>query len=185
MIEAIKTKEFYFLTLSLMLGTSVFFILNPSFKTLAAERGLSESIGTALVMLTGVANALGRLGVPLLSDKIGREKAAITIIVATALCALLLCIVQSFPFMATVAVIAFCYGGYSGIYPVLTADYFGIKNVGSNYGAVMMGFALSALCFPMLIGTIENYMAKFIVLAVLAAVGAVLVRLLTAAKKES
>jgi len=184
MAETIRTKEFYFITLSLMLVTAAFFILNPSFKSLAVERGLDESAGTAVVMLTGVANALGRLGVPLLSDKIGREKAALTFIIATSACALLLSFAMGFTFMTAVAVIAFCYGGFSGIYPVLTADYFGIKNVGSNYGAVMAGFALSALTLPMLIGLIEAVTVKFIVLAAMAAASAVLVMLLLKAKKE-
>ena len=182
--EAIKTKEFYFITLSLMLATAAFFILNPSFKAFAAERGLGEAIGTVVVMLTGVANALGRLGAPLLSDKIGREKAALAIISATSACALVLCFAQGFLFMATIAIIAFCYGGYSGIYPVLTADYFGLKNVGSNYGAVMVGFAVSALTFPMIIGTIGSDVAKFIVLAALAAIGAALVIMLMASNKK-
>ncbi len=182
--QALKTKEFYFITISMMLATAAFFILNPSFKTLAAERGLNASIGTVVVMLTGVANALGRLGVPFLSDKIGREKTAFITIVATGLCALLLCFVQGITFMATIAIIAFCYGGYSGIYPVITADYFGIKNVGSNYGAVMVGFALSALVFPMVIGLITGVTVKFIVLASLGAIGAILVILLMRSNKE-
>ena len=181
--ETIKTKEFYLLTLSLMLATAAFFILNPSFKALAIERGLGDSAGTLVVMLTGVANALGRLGTPLLSDKIGREKSAVVIILATAACALLLSFAGGIVFMATIAVIAFCYGGFSGIYPVLTADYFGLKNVGSNYGAVMMGFALSALTFPMLIGLINNIIIKFIVLGALAAVGAFLIFLLTGSRR--
>jgi OFA family oxalate/formate antiporter-like MFS transporter len=182
--EAIKTKEFYFITFSLMLATAAFFILNPSFKTFAAERGLGESVGTVVVMLTGVANALGRLGTPLLSDKIGREKAAMTIILVTAIGALLLCFAQGFLFMAVIALIAFCYGGFSGIYPVLTADYFGIKNVGSNDGAVMVGFALSALTFPMIISRISDVTIKFIVLASLAAVGVILMVLLMNSKKK-
>jgi OFA family oxalate/formate antiporter-like MFS transporter len=182
--ETIKTKEFYFITLSLMLATAAFFILNPSFKTFAAERGLGESIGTVIVMLTGVANALGRLGAPLLSDKMGREKAALSIILITSICALLLCFAQGFLFMGTIAVIAFCYGGFSGIYPVLTADYFGIKNVGSNYGAVMTGFALSALTFPVIISMINNVTVKFIVLAFLAAAAAVLIILLMNLRKS-
>ncbi|MDR0292587.1 MAG: MFS transporter [Oscillospiraceae bacterium] len=184
MSEAVRTKEFYYITLSLMLATAAFFILNPSFKSLAADRGLEASAGTAVVMLTGVANALGRLGTPLLSDKIGRENAAFTVIAVTAACSLLLIFAQGFAFMAVIAVTAFCYGGFSGIYPVLTADYFGIQNVGSNYGAVMLGFAVSALTFPMVIGLIEDITAKFIVLGLLAAVGAVLVLLLLAAKKK-
>jgi OFA family oxalate/formate antiporter-like MFS transporter len=185
MTETIKTKEFYFISVSLMVGTAAFFILNPSFISFAIQRGLSDSIGTVLVMLTGIANALGRLGVPLLSEKIGREKAALTIILVTALCAVLLIFVQSYIFMATVALIAFCYGGYSGIYPVLTADYFGIKNVGSNYGAVMVGFALSALTFPMIIKLIDDVTLKFIVLASLAAVGVLLMIFLMASKKKT
>jgi len=184
MSEALKTWQFYFITFSLMFATAAFFILNPSFKTLAAERGLDAGFGTLLVMITGVANALGRLFTPLLSDKIGREKAAFSIIFATALCAFALCFASGVLFMAVVFVIAFCYGGYSGIYPVITADYFGIKNVGSNYGAVMVGFALSALCFPMLIGAVQQPVVKFIVLGALALVGGVLVLVLQSSKKK-
>jgi len=182
--EAMKTKEFYFITLSIMFSTAAFFILNPSFKSFAAERGLNESAGTMIVMLTGVANALGRLGAPLLSDKLGREKAALLIITATSVCALILIYAGGGVFMAAVAVTAFCYGGFSGIYPVLTADYFGIKNVGSNYGAVMTGFAISALTFPMIISLVNNVTIKFIILASLAAVAAVLMLLLMKSGKQ-
>jgi OFA family oxalate/formate antiporter-like MFS transporter len=185
MTEAIKTKEFYYITLSLMFAIAVFFILNPSFKSLASERGLDPSIGTVVVMLTGVASALGRLGAPLMSDKMGREKATLTIILATAICSLLLCFVQGYLFMAVIAVIAFCYGGYSGIYPVLTADYFGIKNVGSNYGAVMMGFAIAALTFPMIFSLITNVTLKFIILSSLATAGVILMILLMMSKRKA
>ncbi len=176
--EILKTKEFYFITISLMLATSVFFILNPSFMSLAAERGLDPSMATVLVMITGVANALGRLGAPLLSDKIGREKAAFIIIAITVIGAGLLCFINGIALIAVIAAIAFCYGGYSGIYPVLTGDYFGIKNVGSNYGAVMVGFALSALLFPIIMNYVTDQITKFIILGGLAAIGAILVLLL-------
>lgn len=183
--EILRTRSFYFITLSLMLGTAAYFILNPSFKTLSLERGLSAGIGTALVMITGIANSLGRLVVPLLSDRIGREKAAIVILCATGLCALLLSVAGGVLFLAAVAVIAFCYGGYSGIYPLITADYFGITNVGSNYGAVMVGFAMSALFFPMLAAGVANVTARFILLGGVALAGAVLVTLLLRGKAKA
>ena len=182
--EMLRTRSFYFITLSLMLGTAAFFILMPSLKTLAAERGLDKEIATVLVMISGVANALGRLGVPLLSDKIGRERAALTVLVLTMLGAVSLCFVQGFMFVAVVAVIAFCFGGYSGVYPVMTADYFGVRHIGANYGAVMIGFATSALVVPMVISQIHNETAKFIVLAALATLGATLVLILLHAKKN-
>ena len=182
--EMIKKPAFFMIMFSMMFLTSSYFILNPSFKILADERGLAASIGTVLVMITGVANALGRLGIPMLADKIGREKAIITIIAATAVATGALCFVQGPLFMIAVAVIAFCYGGSSGVYPLITADYFGIKNIGSNYGAIMVGFAISALLFPMGIGLISSVTVKFIVLACLVAVGGVLVTVLLLQKSR-
>jgi OFA family oxalate/formate antiporter-like MFS transporter len=181
--EALRTKEFYYIALSLMLGIAAYFILNPSFKTMAVERGLDAAVGTAIVMVTGVANALGRLAIPVLSDKIGREGGALVILLLTAVCAVALAFAQGFLFMAAVAVIAFCYGGYSGVYPLIVGDTFGMDNVGSNYGMVMLGFAASALFMPMIIGAISSDMARFIVLAALAAVGFVMVILLKQANK--
>jgi OFA family oxalate/formate antiporter-like MFS transporter len=183
--EIIKTKEFYLITFTLVFGAAAFFILNPSFKTLAAERGIDASVATLIVMLTGVASSLGRLGVPLLSDKIGREQAALVSGLATAVCALLLVFAQGPLFMTAIAVIAFCYGGGSGIFPVLIADYFGIKNVGSNFGAVMIGFAISALTFPIIFTTITDVTIKFITLGSISAIGVLLlVLLMKFGKKE-
>jgi len=182
--ETIKTKEFYYLALSLAVATAPFFILNPSFITYASQRN-AESFGLIIVMMTGVANACGRLIVPILSDKIGREYAAITVLAVTAICALLLSFAQSGLFIASVLATAFCFGGLPGLYSVFASDYFGIKNAGANYGAIMMGFALSALTFPMFIGLIQNDMMKFITLSAMAAVGVILIILLLRAKKKS
>jgi OFA family oxalate/formate antiporter-like MFS transporter len=176
-LEMIKTPRFYLIALSLMLGTSVFFIINPDLKDLATKRGL-ESFATMIVMFTGIANALGRLGAPLLSDKIGREMADVIILAVTALGAFGLCFAEGILLIVIIAAVAFCYGGYSGLYPVLTSENFGIKNIGSNYGAVMVGFMLSALLFPVVINKIESQQLRFIILGALAAVGAVLVIIL-------
>jgi OFA family oxalate/formate antiporter-like MFS transporter len=182
--EALKTGRFYLITFSLMFGTSVFFILNPSFKTLAAERGL-EAFGTMLVMMTGVASALGRLAFPLVSEKIGRETTAAAAIGLTALCAFALSFAGGFLFMASVAVCAFCYGGYSGIYPLLSGDHFGLRNVGSNYAAVMCGFAVSALFFPAVLTGLFSGTALFIALGVIGLAGVALIVILSRSGKRS
>jgi len=181
--ETIKTKEFYLIALSLAVATAPFFILNPSFITYANARGVPE-FGTIIVMMTGVANACGRLAIPLLSDKIGREKAAIAVVLFTSICAFVLCFAQGFLFILIVLLTAFCFGGLPGLYSVLASDYFGIKNAGANYGAIMMGFALSALTFPMFIGLINNDSIKFITLSIMAAAGVVLLFLLMVSKKK-
>ena len=194
--EALKTKAFYMIALSMMFFTASYFILNPSFKDFAANRGLGDNIGTVIIMMTGVASSLGRLAVPLLADKIGRENATFSIIAATAVATAALCVNSGVVYIGAVAIIAFCYGGSSGVYPLVTADHFGLKNVGSNYGAVMVGFALSALFFPMIVGKIQvtdavgvvnmesTMIIKFIVLAGLAGIAAVLMFLLSRARKK-
>ena len=182
--ETIRTKQFYLIALSLAVATAPFFILNPSFITYAETRN-AASFGVIIVMMTGVANACGRLVVPLLSDKIGREKAALSVLAVTSLCAVVLSFAQGGLFIASVLATAFCFGGLPGLYAVLASDYFGIKNAGANYGAVMMGFALSALTFPMLIGLIQNDTMKFITLSFMAAFGVILIILLMVIKKKT
>jgi len=175
-IEMIKNVRFYLITLSMMFGMSVFFVLTPDLKDLAGARN-AASLATVLVMVMGIANSLGRLCVPLLSDKIGRESADIIILAATAIGAFCLCFafVGGVWLIVIISMIAFCYGGIAGLYPVLTSDNFGIKNVGSNYGAVMIGFMVSALLFPFLISKIEAQTLKFATLGIFAAFAAVLI----------
>jgi OFA family oxalate/formate antiporter-like MFS transporter len=170
--QMVKTPRYYLLTFSLMFGTSVFFIINPDLMDLANDRGLA-GFATYLVMFTGVANALGRLVTPLLSDKIGRVSANISILSITALGAFGLTFAQGPLLAVAIAAVAFSFGGYPGLYPVLTAEYFGIKNVGANFGMVMIGFMLSALVFPVAAGRIADPSLRFILPGSLAALGAV------------
>jgi len=175
--EMIKTLRFYLIALSMMFGMSVFFVINPDLKDLAFNRD-AASFATVLVIVMGISNSLGRLCVPLLSDKIGRETTNIFILALTALGAFCLCFVTGFWLIATIAIVTFCYGGFAGLYPVLISDNFGIKNVGSNYGMVMFGFMISALLFPILISKIDAQTMKFIVLGIFATISTALTILL-------
>ncbi len=186
--EMLKTKQFYLITLSLMLGTPAFFMLNPLLKIMGTDRGLSDGLALAGVMITGVASASGRLIAPIISDKIGREKAILLLLSITALCAALLVFVQGASFIAAIAFVAFSYGGYSGVFPVITADYFGVKNLGANYGYVMVGFGLSALIFPNISGVImrtnPNSPLPFIISLALCILGVIFVLMLKKGKTE-
>ncbi len=173
--EMLKTKEFYFIAVSMMFGISLYFILNPSFNTLAQERGLTAELATVMVMLTGIANALGRLFFPLLSDKAGIKIAASSLGFLTAISGFALIFISGIPLMIAVILTAFCYGGFSGTYPILTGKTFGLKNIGSNYGMVMVGFALSALVFPTVLSFVPDMTMKFVILSILALVSAGLI----------
>lgn len=177
--EMIKKVDFYLIFFAMMFLTAAFFIINPSLAKLAPMYGFNAEFGATLVMIAGLSNSAGRLAVPLLGEKIGRRGAVLTILLITAVGAASLCINNSVLFVAAIAATAFCYGGSSGIFPLVTADHFGLKNIGSNYGAVMVGFMCSTLLFPIIIGQLStgegaDNTVKYLALAAVAAVGALL-----------
>ncbi len=169
--EMLKTNTFFLITLAMMFGTSVYFILNPSFKTLSLERGLDDNMATIMIMLTGVSNAIGRLVFPIISDKTSRSFACLLTLLITTLGAFMLIFAQGYFLMAVVILIAFCYGGTSGAFPLITGKFFGLKNIGSNYGCVMVGFSLSALLFPIALSFVSNQIILFIILGIVALFG--------------
>ena len=94
----------------------------------------------------GLVNALGRVGTGMYSDKIGRGNAYAVNCIVSALCLFLMpsIIAAKSVFLLFVAVgIAFWqYGGGLALMPAFTADFFGPKNLGMNYGLVFIGWGL-------------------------------------------
>ncbi len=166
--EMLKTKEFYLLTLSMFFVLPAYFILNPLFISLGVERGLTENMAALGVMLTGIASASGRLLTSWFSDYAGRKAGIVTIALITFAVALGMIYAQGIMFLICIAAIAFCFGGSASVYAATTADLFGTKHMGLNYGCVMTGFGVSALAFPLLsnaLATTGVYTYSFIVAA--------------------
>jgi OFA family oxalate/formate antiporter-like MFS transporter len=44
--------------------------------------------------------------------------------------------------------VGFCYGGYLAMMPSFTADYYGAKNVGANYGIVFTAWGVCGFTVP-------------------------------------
>ena len=54
------------------------------------------------------------------------------------------------------ALIGFNYGGSFALFPAITADYFGNKNVGSNYGWMFTAYGVAGLTGPLLAGYFKD-----------------------------
>jgi len=176
--EMLKTRQFYLITLSLFCILPAYFILNPLFITLGAERGLSKEMAVLGVMITGIASAAGRLLTSWISDIIGRKQAVCTIILITMASILAMIVAQGVLFIVCIAAIAFSFGGAAGVYPAITADNFGTKYMGLNYGCVMIGFGTSALIFPVISNMLVKsgvYTASFLLAAATCLIALVLV----------
>jgi len=75
-----------------------------------------------------------------------------------------------------------------GIFPALTADMFGPKNNGVNYGIMFCGFAIAGILGPLTAATVKmasgGYTQAFIIAAVLSIAGILLTQVVRYKNKK-
>lgn len=185
-LEMLKTGKFYLLAFSMFFLLPAYFILNPLFISLGVDRGLSENLAAVGVMITGIASASGRLLTSWFSDFAGRKAGIVAITVITFAAALCMISARGVFFLVCIAVIAFCFGGSASVFAATAADLFGTKNMGLNYGCVMVAFGVSALVFPIISSKLAAtgvYTYSFIIAAASCVITLVLTLLLKIPKK--
>jgi OFA family oxalate/formate antiporter-like MFS transporter len=161
--DMMKTWQFFALVV-MFIGTtqSGLMIISIAAPLLAgAAKGVPFFTENAWILASfgGLINAAGRVGTGMYSDKIGRSNAYNLNCIVSALCLFLMpTIVGSkslfFLFLA-VGIAYWQYGGGLALMPSFTADFFGPKNLGFNYGLVFIGWGLGFF-MARLAGTIKD-----------------------------
>jgi OFA family oxalate/formate antiporter-like MFS transporter len=164
--EMIRTPQFWLLWITYFAGCSAGFLiimntvniwqsfsilsLAPKFPTIPGEIYLDIiTKGTTAVMAISVVNALGRIIWGKVSDSIGRKNTLYVMFLYGGVVMLSLNWLTSFPlFLFGVMSVGFCFGGFLGLYPAVTADYFGTKHMGVNYGCMFMAYGVAGLFGP-------------------------------------
>jgi OFA family oxalate/formate antiporter-like MFS transporter len=150
--EMLGTWQFYLLWLVYFLGTSVGLTAigeaSPQLQEMA-RAGAVMSAGAALGVMS-IFNGFGRLGWGAVSDRFGRKPA----VLGMCLCSIAGCLVflrtatSFWPLLAGLCMVAFAYGGYLALMPSFTADYYGPKNVGANYGIMFSAWGVCGFLVP-------------------------------------
>jgi OFA family oxalate/formate antiporter-like MFS transporter len=161
--QMLRTWQFYGLVFlfvgSAQSGLLVIANATPMLNATAVSVAFFAMNAWLLSSFGGVINATGRIGTGLYSDKIGRGNAyLINGLVSTACLLLMPSIMASgsviLLFLA-VGVAYWQYGGGLSLMPAFTADYFGSKNLGFNYGLVFIGWGI-AFFVPQLGGYVRD-----------------------------
>jgi OFA family oxalate/formate antiporter-like MFS transporter len=108
-------------------------------------------------------NGLGRLVHGSISDKLGRKNTVI-LCFAEYLVAFLLLLPNADTFtkwLVGICIVGFSYGGYLAIMPSLTADYFGTKSLGANYGYLFTAWGIAGVCGPFMIDAVKTSTGSF------------------------
>ncbi len=148
--QMMKTWQFYALVFMFILSTQsgLLIIANAAglLKKAAGNIAFFAANAWILVSYGGIINAGGRVGTGFYSDKIGRTNAYMLNCGISAVCMFLLpMIINSqnvFLLFLAVGVGYWQYGGGLSLLPSFTADFYGPKNLGFNYGLVFMGWGL-------------------------------------------
>lgn len=192
--------QFYLLWLVYFLGTAVGLTAIGEATPLLQEMAKSTAIlsaGAALGVMS-ICNGVGRLAWGSVSDRFGRKPAVLLMcVVSVVACLGFLRTAGSFStLLLGLCLAAFAYGGYLALMPAYTADYFGPKNVGANYGLVFSAWGLCGFLIPGYFAGIMDrarqagdlaagYSEVYWKLAVIAAVGAAAAAMLRPPRKQS
>ena len=172
--EMMKTRKFYFLVGAMLCGLIPYYLLVPIAEGFQMEAGVSEAVAVSAVMAGSVCNALMRLILPTLADKIGRIKCVKAVLAAMFLAMVILGFAGSYPVALAVVVMYACYGGLMGSFPSIASSIFGMKHSGENYGYIMSGMVIATIGTPALSGAFTaaglGNQTVFLAGAVLAAV---------------
>lgn len=161
--KMVRTWQFYGLILlfigSAQSGLLVIANATPMLNRTAASVAFLAGNAWLLSSYGGFVNATGRIGTGLYSDKMGRANAYLVNGIVSAACLFLTpTIMRSGNVMLLFLVVGVAYWQYGGglsLMPAFTADYFGAKNLGFNYGLVFIGWGI-AFFVPQLAGYIKD-----------------------------
>ena len=158
----LRTWQFYALVFlfvgSAQAGLLVIAKAKPLLVTASGGTGFFGANAWLLVTFIGFVNATGRVGTGRYSDRVGRLNAYALNGAVSAAClfaAPWVIAQQNVALLfAIIGVMAWQYGGTLALMPAITADYFGSKNLGLNYGLVFIGWGI-AFFVPQLASSLE------------------------------
>jgi len=159
--DMLKTPQFYLLWLIYVLAAAAGLMLISNVAIIAKEQAAWEA-GFYAVMTLAAFNTLGRVVSGFVSDRIGRTS---TMVLAFVLQAINMFIFMRYntPSLMIVgtAFTGFCYGTIFTLMPAATADFYGVKNLGVNYGLVFTGFGVAGVLGSRYAGLVRDLFGSY------------------------
>jgi len=162
--EMLKTKRFYMMFIMFILASSVGLMVIGSVSRIAvAQMGITDPVVLAgLVSFLALTNTLGRVAGGMMSDRIGRINSLFVIFALQMINMAAFAFYQSLPALILgIIVVGFCFGTLLSVMPALTADQYGLKNFGLNYGIMFFAWGLSGVMTPIIANNLYDTTGSF------------------------
>ena len=148
-----------------------------------------------IVGVMSILNAAGRIVWGATSDKIGRENTMILMFSVLAVGMFAFALVSApgatswIVIMGIASLIGFCFGGNFALFPSATADFWGSKNVGKNYGVMFTAYGIAGITGAFVAGPIVDatgsYYLAFLITGILAIIAVVFTIMLKMMRKKA
>ncbi len=197
--QMLKTPQYYMILLTFAFGASAGLMsiglmklfpmqaLTASGLSPAAASGIA---GTAMAVFFSLANGFGRIAWGAMSDKLGRRTSIIIMMATQGVIVILFQWMAGTPALLYLGatLIGFNFGGNFALFPTITADTFGAKFIGQNYGWVFLAYGIGGIFGPILggkLGDMGNFPLAFTICGILCLVAAGIISMVKPPKVTS
>ena len=151
--EAARTREFRVLYFTLILGAGCTFVPMVHLGPYAMDAGYGATEAVALVSFIGLGSMAGRFGAGGVADRVGRIPALAGTYVGLGLMFVLWWMTREYWVLAAFALVfGACYGAFVAIFPAITMDLFGPRQVSGIMGTLYTAAGIGTLAGPTLAG---------------------------------
>lgn len=178
--ECVRTSQFWMLWIAFVFSAGAGLMVIGCLKNFGEmEGGLSTAVAGSALGLLALFNGLGRIVWGTLSQKLGARKSIGLMTVLQAIMLFVLYKMGSTEVALTVAAcwIGFNFGGNFALFPLATAESFGTKNLGANYGAMFTAYGVGGIVMPILAGRVWDALGSYFWAFVVAAIICILASL--------
>jgi len=161
--EMVRTPKFYILYIEyICVAIAGLMIIGHLAKIVAVQSDNAITIGFIFVAILAIFNAAGRIVAGIVSDYIGRVMTLSLVCLCQAIIMFFFSQFSTvFAFLMGSAMVGFNYGACLALFPATTADYWGTKNLGLNYGIVFTAWGVGGVFGPILAGKIADMSGSY------------------------
>ncbi len=145
-------------------------------------KNASATATLAMAVFFALFNGLGRIVWGVISDRIGRKPSIIIMAATQAVFVFLFQWMAGNPVTLYLfaMLIGFNFGGSFSLFPTITADTFGTKYVGQNYGWIFLAYAIGGIFGPIMggrLGDMGNFPLAFTICGILCSIAVITIAL--------
>jgi MFS transporter, OFA family, oxalate/formate antiporter len=169
--QALGMYQFYVLWGLMFFNITAGLMLISNLSPFAQQQlSIGPKMAGVILLLTALANGLGRIVWAALSDLIGRKATFLLLVGSQIPLFLLLPHVTGFvPFTIICCYILLCYGGGFGSMPAFAADTFGTRCMGEIYGKILLAWGVAGIAGPTIMDMVQKTTASYAMASVTAA----------------